>query len=269
MSIYLDESVQNYLDWLKDVKRAPYHTYRAYQIDLIQFLKYFLRIEKNNLPGKEDMEEYIGQIKDKYNYSTYRRKITALRNFITYLIESGINMPDPFVSISLPMPEINYNIPVTYEEVLSLNESMPENNAQEVRDKLIFALFAKCGLTIKQALRIKIKDINTASKQIILSKDQIAFLDDSITALIEKHFKHLKERDPLALDDYLLSNNSKLPLSTRTLNLIIDKVSKKMSFSTRLSPTILRRLFAKSLREKNISKDTKELILGKKCRLAS
>ncbi|MBI1859137.1 MAG: tyrosine-type recombinase/integrase [Candidatus Melainabacteria bacterium] len=269
MAIYLDETVHNYLTWLKDVKKAPYHTFRAYQIDLQQFLKHFLRIDRIELPGKEDLEEYIGIIKNKYNYSTYRRKITALRNFIAYIIDSGINIPDPFISISLPMPDIDYNIPATYDEILKLNESLPENDYQAIRDKLIFALFAKCGLTIKQALKIKIKDINLAANQIILSNEQLTFIDDSTKVLIEKYYSHLNEKNPLALDDYLLTNNIRLPLSTRTLNLIIDKISQKMNFKTRLSPTVLRRLFAKSLKDRNINKTTKEMILGKKCRLAS
>ena len=269
MTIYLDESIQNYLAWLKDVKKAPYHTYRAYQVDLIQFLKYFLRIERDTLPSKEEIEEYIATIKEKYNYATYRRKITALRNFITHLVESGINMPDPFISISLPMPEVNFNMPVQYLEVLELNESLPEHNYLETRDKLIFSLIAKSGLTIKQLLKLKIKDINTASNQIILSKNQLTFLDKATCELIQKYFSALSEKSPISLDNYLFTNEKNLPLSTRSINLIIDKAGKKMNFKSRLSPTILRRLFAKSLREKDFNKSTKELILGKKCRLAS
>ncbi len=42
-----------------------------------------------------------------------------------------------------------------------------------------------------------------------------------------------------------------------------------MDFKHRLSPTILRRLFAKSLADKNLNKATQELILGKKCTLVS
>lgn len=266
----LDELVQNYLEWLKNVKSAPYQTFRAYQVDLIQFLKYFLRIEKNDIPSKEEMEEYLATMKNKYNYSSYRRKITVLRNFTKYLIESGINVPDPFILITLPMPDVNYNLPVQYDDVLTLIDSLPEISLQKIRDKLIFSLITKSGLTIKQLLSLKIKDINLANSQIIVSRNQITFIDNKTAALLESYFSKVNEVSTITLEDYLISNiakGSKLPLSTRTINLVIDKTARDMGFKARLSPTILRRLFAKSLSEKNINKTTKELIFGKKSRL--
>lgn len=266
----LDELVQNYLEWLKNIKGAPYQTFRAYQVDLIQFLKYFLRIEKNEIPSKDDMEEYLFTMKNKYNYASYRRKVTVLRNFTKYLIDSGINVPDPFMSITLPMPEVDFNLPIKYEEVLVLIDSLPENNLIEIRDKLIFSLIAKSGLTIKQLLLLKVKDINLANNQIIISRNQLTFIDEKVVKLLENYFSKINERSIVSLDDYLISSedkSGKLPLSTRSINLIIDKTAVEMEFKSRLSPTILRRLFAKSLKEKNINKTTKELIFGKKCRL--
>ena len=268
MSVYLDETIQSYIAYLKEVKKAPYQTFRAYHVDLLQFLKYFLKNEKNEIPSKDEMEEYVSYIKGKYNYSTYRRKITTLRNFITYLIESGINVPDPLISISLPMPDIDFQIESKYEDLLNIINSLTENTFLEIRDKLIFSLIAKSGLTIKQLLSLRIKDINTASNQIIISKNQMTFIDNDTTVLLQKYFSELQKKSPISLDNYLLINKLNIPLSTRTINLIVDKISSKAGSTSRLSPTILRRLFAKSLNEKNINKATKELILGKKCRLA-
>ncbi len=268
--IALDEYVQNYLLWLKDIKKAPYHTLRAYQVDLIQFLKYFLRIDKNDFPSKNEMEEYLGEMKNKFNYASYRRKVTVLRNFTKYLIELGINVPDSLISIKLPMPEIDFNIPAKYEDVLALIDSLPENTENDIRDKIIFSLITKSGLTIKQLLSLKIKDINLASNQIIISRNHLTFLDGNTIKLLEKYFVELNKRAPLNLEDYLLANHiksSKIPLSTRTINLIVDKTAREKGFQSRLSPTILRRLFAKSLSEKNINKTTREMILGKTCRL--
>ena len=269
---HLDESVQNYLTWLKNIKKAPYHTYRAYQVDLLQFLKYFLRIEINEIPSKALIEDYLAEVKNKFNYASYRRKITVLRNFTKYLIDSGINVPDPFISITLPMPEVNFNLPVKYEDILNLIEKLPEITFNEVRDKIIFSLIAKSGLTIKQLLSLKVKDINLASNQIVLSRNHLTFVDSKTIILIEKYFSKIKESHALSLDDYLIANhlkNPQIPLSSRTINLIIDKTGKDMDFKFRLSPTILRRLFARSLSDKNVNKATQELILGKKCTLVS
>ncbi len=274
MTVFLDESVQNYISWLKDVKKSPYHTFRAYQVDLLHFLKYFLRLEINTIPSKEQMEEYIEEIKKKYNYASFRRKITVLRNFISYLVDSGINVPDPLISISLPMPGIDFNLSAKYEEVLDFINSMPESNFQEIRDKIIFSLIAKSGLTVKQVLSLKIKDINLANSQIIISKNQLTFIDKKTLTLTEKLIGRLNAESPITLDDFLISktlreNNTRIPLSTRTINLIIDRTARKMRFGSRLSPTVLRRLFAKSLTEKNINQSIKELIFGKKSRLVS
>ncbi len=268
--IALDEYVQNYLLWLKDIKKAPYHTLRAYQVDLIQFLKYFLRIDKNDFPSKNEMEEYLAEIKNKFNYASYRRKVTVLRNFTKYMIESGINVPDSLMTIRLPMPEIDFNIPAKYEDILALIDSLPENTENDIRDKIIFSLITKSGLTIKQLLSLKMKDINLASNQIIISRNHLTFLDGNTIKLLEKYLAELNKRAPINLEDYLLANHiksSKIPLSTRTINLVVDKTAREKGFQSRLSPTVLRRLFAKSLSEKNINKTTREMILGKKCRL--
>lgn len=266
----LDELVQNYLSFLKEIKKAPYHTFRAYQVDLIQFLKYFLRLEINEIPSPNQIEEYLSYLKTKYNYASYRRKVTVLRNFISYLVGSGITVPDPLISISLPMPDIDFSMPVSYEDVINFIDTLGENSWVEIRDKLVYSLIAKCGLTIKQLLSLKIKDINLANNQIILSKNQLAFLDNKTVALLENYFSKIKESLHISLEDYLIANHlksSKLPLSTRTINLIIDKTARDKGFQGHLSPTILRRLFAKSLNEKNVNKATREIILGKKCRL--
>lgn len=269
-TILLDELVQNYLEWLKNIKRSPYQTFRAYQVDLIHFLKYFLRAERNEIPSKEEIEEYLSIMQKKYNYASYRRKVTVLRNLTRYMIESGINVPDPFISISLPMPEVNFNLPIQYEEIMQLIDSLPEDSPQNLRDKIIFSLIGKSGLTVKQLLSLRIKDINLANNQIILRRNQLTFIDDKTIKIIESYFARISERTTLSLDDYLITNDSKskkLPLSSRSINLIIDKKSSESGFKARLSPTILRRLFAKSLNEKNIKKSAKELIFGRKSRL--
>ena len=98
----------------------------------------------------------------------------------------------------------------------------------------------------------------------------MTFLDTNTIKLLEKYFSQLNLRTPLSLDDYLLANHAKssqIPLSTRTINLIVDQTAREKGFQSRLSPTVLRRLFARSLSEKNINKTTREMILGKKCRL--
>lgn len=274
MTVLLDESVQNYIDWLKNIKKAPYHTFRAYQVDLLHCLKYFLSIDKNNIPSKEEMEEYLATIKNKYNYASYRRKITVLRNFTAHLVDSGIDVPDPFISISLPMPGIDFNIPVQYDEVIEFIESLPENDSSEIRDKIIFSLITKAGLTVKQITSLKVKDINMASNQVFLSKNQLTFIDSKTQNLIEKYISMQSSECPLTLEDFVISRvlksgKNRVPISTRSINLIIDKTSRKLKFRSRLSPTILRRLFAKSLTENNINKATKEMIFGKKCRLVS
>ena len=272
MSILLDESVHNYLSHLKDIKRAPYQTFRAYQVDLQHFLKFFLRNELNNIPSKEEFEEYLGLIKGKYNYASFRRKVTVLRNFISYLIESGVNVPDPLMTISLPMPDIDFNMSATYEEVIDFIESIPEDSFQDIRDKLIFSLITKSGLTVKQLLSLKLRDINLASNQIFLPKNQLTFIDENTSKLLEKYLSYQNYDLQLGIEDILISkvtndSSGRLPLSTRTINLIIDKTSKELNFKMRLSPTVLRRLFARNLKDKNINQLTKEMIFGKKCRL--
>ena len=271
MQVHLDEAIQNYTAWLKDIKKAPYHTLRAYQVDLIQFLKYFLILEINHFPGKNEMDEYLSNIKNKFNYASYRRKVTVLRNFTKYLIDCGINVPDSFISISLPLPEVDFNMPANFEDVILLLEKIIEDSEAETRDKLIFSLILKSGLTVKQLLSLKVQDINLAANQIILSRNQMTFIDETTSKLIEKYFSKLQQRAPLALDDYLFANHaksSKIPLSPRSINFIIDNIRRDYRFDSRLSPTILRRLFGKNLKDKNVNKAVKELILGKKCRLA-
>lgn len=275
MKILLDESVQNYISWLKDIKKAPYHTFRAYQVDLLHFLKYFLHIDKNDMPSKEEMEEYLATIKNKYNYASYRRKVTVLRNFITYLIDSGINVHDHLMLITLPMPAIDFNLPISYEEVIGLINYLPEESLIDLRDKIIYSLISKSGLTVKQLLGLKIKDINLANNQLIISSKQLTFIDKNTAGLIENYisrFNYENPETPVSLEDNLISRvlkdkSGKVPLSTRSINLIIDNIGKEKGFKTRLSPTVIRRLFAKSLSEKNINKSTKEMIFGKKCRL--
>ena len=77
---HLQPHIQNYLDYCQRQKRLDTKTLKAYQIDLTQFsAKISITSLSDITPAV--LEEFIGELHQKYRPKTVKRKIASLKAF--------------------------------------------------------------------------------------------------------------------------------------------------------------------------------------------
>jgi len=166
--------VDQFLLHLKAQRNFARNTIKAYQFDLGEFLVHAGE-NKAVSPAALDrllMRGYIAFISGrKVSRNTLLRKISAVRSFIHYLLETGQLETDPFDLITIPKKEKRLPRFLTEGEVGKLQDyNLPsEVDAKEnnyyfaLRDYALFELVYSSGLRRSEAAGLNIGDLDLFS----------------------------------------------------------------------------------------------------------
>ena len=155
--------LDNYLDYLKNVRQNSNNSIIIKKRYLINLLSYFYKNGLNELDNfsKTFVVDFINKTIDKGNISK-RRNFYVLRDFLNYLFIEDIILED----LSCYIPKIKKSrkrkLP-TYlktENIEQLLESIPKERKIDIRNYTIILIAARLGLRISNILNIKLKDID-------------------------------------------------------------------------------------------------------------
>ncbi len=155
--------LDNYLDYLKNVRQNSNNSIIIKKRYLINLLSYFYKNGLNELDNfsKTFVVDFINKTIDKGNISK-RRNFYVLRDFLNYLFIEDIILED----LSCYIPKIKESrkrkLP-TYlktENIEQLLESIPKERKIDIRNYTIILIAARLGLRISDILNIKLKDID-------------------------------------------------------------------------------------------------------------
>ena len=134
--------IKNYLEYCGKQKCLDEKTLKAYKIDLKQFSDYLCSSDITNV-STSILEDYIGELHNKYKPKTVKRKIASAKAFFHYLeIEELIEI-NPF-----------HKIQIKYKEPFILPKTIPINNIEQIiRFAYLQLTKAKTDYTKKVALR--------------------------------------------------------------------------------------------------------------------
>ena len=155
--------LDNYLDYLKNVRQNSNNSIIIKKRYLINLLSYFYKNGLNELDNfsKSFVVDFINKTIDKGNISK-RRNFYVLKDFLNYLFIEEIILED----LSCYIPKIKKSrkrkLP-TYlktENIEQLLESIPKERKIDIRNYTIILIAARLGLRISDILNIKLKDID-------------------------------------------------------------------------------------------------------------
>ena len=155
--------LDNYLDYLKNVRQNSNNSIIIKKRYLINLLSYFYKNGLNELDNfsKTFVVDFINKTIDKGNISK-RRNFYVLRDFLNYLFIEDIILED----LSCYIPKIKKSrkrkLP-TYlktKNIEQLLESIPKERKIDIRNYTIILIAARLGLRISDILNIKLKDID-------------------------------------------------------------------------------------------------------------
>ena len=159
------ELLENYINYLENVKNYSNHTCTAYKNDLEQYFDYLKNTQKN-LFDNEDFVDYLFSLE--LAKSTINRKLTSVNNFLLWSSKLDKYKGKTFrKSENLKTEKKLPNI-LTSNYINNLIDKLPTSTAKDVRNKAIIELLYSSGLRVSELVNLKINDVkNDGSLRVI------------------------------------------------------------------------------------------------------
>ena len=271
----LKKHIQRYLEYLEIEKGRSAKTVRNYHFYLERFgawanwpspanitkemvSKYRLYLNRE-LEGREDTN---------LKKSTQNYHLIALRNFLKYLARNDIR------SLSADKIELakqeSRKVDVLDEEELRRLFGVLEdaNGLIGKRDRAIVHTLFSTGLRVSELANLKIDQINLKKSDFTVkgkgSKHRIAFLSDNARTYLKEYLGARKDTSPHLFvgHDRAKSSREAMPISSRTVQRIIERFATEAGITKKITPHSLRHTFATDLLENGADIRSVQAMLG-------
>jgi len=269
--------VDQFLLHLKAQRNFARNTIKAYQFDLTEFVAY-AAANKAVSPKSLDrllMRGYIASISDrKVSRNTLLRKISAVRSFLHYLLETAQLETDPFDLITIPKKEKRLPRFLTEGEVGRLQDyNRPEEvDAREktyyfaLRDYALFELVYSSGLRRSEAAGMNIGDLDLYSGFARVmgkgSRERLIPVGEKALNAIREYLATRPK--PLAHGLPLFLNSKNTRLSGTGIALVFRKMAKRARFARPMNPHSVRHSFATHMLDHGCDLKSVQEMLGHK-----
>jgi len=269
--------VDQFLLHLKAQRNFARNTIKAYQFDLSEFNAY-AAASKAAAPKNLDrllMRGYISMLSGRnVSRNTLLRKISAVRSFVHYLLETGQLETDPFDLITIPKKEKRLPRFLTEGEVGRLQDhNRPEEvNAREknyyfaLRDYALFELVYSSGLRRSEAAGMNIGDLDLYSGFARVmgkgSRERLIPVGEKALNAIREYLETRPK--PLAHGLPLFLNHLNTRLTGAGIALIFRKMAKRARFARPMNPHAVRHSFATHLLDHGCDLKSVQEMLGHK-----
>ncbi len=272
MKFHLDnkKQIDEFLDYLRNIRKYSYHTIRSYEIDLKQFITYLYKFDKNTLIleiDKECVKEYLFSLHaKKMSDKSIARKVATLKSIFNYMSKN--NIIDQNVLSNIKIPKISKKLPhlLSKDEIDKLF-SIELTNNQILIEMCILELFYATGIRISELSKIKICNIDIKERLIRVlgkgNKERIVIISDSSSKILVKYMNAFCLSNQIYLFAPLINKN-KLSghISEKTIYNITKKHLKRISNDEKLSPHSIRHSFATHLLQSGADMMSVKELLG-------
>ena len=232
------ELLEDYINYLHNVKNYSDHTCTAYKNDLIQYFDY-LKNTKKDLFDNEDFVDYLFSLE--LAKSSINRKLTSVNNFLLWSSKLDKYKNKTFrKSENLKTEKKLPNI-LTSNYINNLIDKLPTSTAKDVRNKAIIELLYSSGLRVSELVNLKINDVkNDGSLRVIGKgrKERILPMTDQAYKIMSLWLKSNRK-------EFLKNNDNKfIFLGVRGQQITDREVRRVVKLITGTFPHNIRHTFA-------------------------
>lgn len=242
--------------YLEKIRGYSNHTINNYELDIIDYLNYCDNFSLSIYDITYfDVKKYLVKLYEKdYKGTSIGRKISSLRAFYSYLYDENKVDKNVFKYISVPKKEKRLPKYITNEEVDAIFKVPDITSPLGQRNRLILELLYGSGIRVSELCNIKVSDIDIDNKTIRIlgkgSKERIVFYGNTCKEILELYLTDgrnvlLSKKS----NNYLIIGAYKKdkPLTTRSVQLILNDIIEKASIKKKITPHTLRHTFATHL----------------------
>ena len=269
------QELDDFIFRISQQRRYSQYTVRNYRqaiVDWIVWLKQtgyangdFLRAEKRTARA------YVAELSSKYSHSTIHNRVSAIRSFYKFLIQTQLLDTDPFSLVKLPKLKKDLPIFLTESAMPSLLSAPRDAGEEEtispedaMRDALCIELLYGAGLRVSELCNMKWRDVDftTNTARILGKGSKVRFCPfgekaGEVFKQWRDEFAHSKDVDAHAIT---LKNGK--PIYPRLVQRMIKKYLIQSGLATNITPHKLRHSFATHLVNNGIDLRSLQEMLG-------
>lgn len=279
-----DETINQFLEYLKVIKNFSEHTLRNYAIDLNSFKAFIEKGSPNihNQPAhgitfdkieRRTIRNFLAHLNaTQQNKKTIVRRLSALRSFFKYAFENKIIPLNPAETLETPKTEKKIPNPLTYEHVVALFSIPDVNTLLGLRDRVIMELFYSSGLRVSELVGLNRSDFDAGSLLLKLrgkgKKERVVPITKNAAGWIMTYLEHPERYQEVdghraqADPEAIFLNKLGKRLSARSVDRNFEGYIKQSGLAGKATPHTLRHTIATHWLEKGMDLKTIQVLLG-------
>ncbi|MBR2674501.1 MAG: tyrosine-type recombinase/integrase [Mogibacterium sp.] len=244
--------MHDFIEYLKNEKGKAENTLIAYKRDLSAFEKYLGECGKSLDTCREsDAVSYVLELNNQNkSKATINRKVSALRNYYEYRIESGSSETNPFTKIKSVRGDRRQVDYLTVEEAAKLM-SLPGDDKKGIRDRALLEFMYGTGARVTEVVRLRFCDLNLRMNFVTLKdadeESRIVplgkYAAEALTQYVENDYEDICGREH-ENDDFVFVNFRGEALTRQGIWKILKDYGAMIDLEERMTPQILRDSFA-------------------------
>lgn len=188
--------------------------------------------------------------------STIARKLSVVRSFLRFCEENGLLEASPAAGVSSPKVPRRLPQVLTPEQAAQLLERMGGKGPLELRDRALFELIYSSGLRCREALDLKLNDVNMGSSEVRVRgkgrKERVVPVGDVALEALDRYLREGRSRLVRGVsgdvNQVFLSRTGR-PLSSSDVQRRLTRHLSAVEVPAGTSPHTLRHSFATHLLE--------------------
>ena len=158
-----EKILNEYLVYIKNVKNYSENTIKSYRSDIKHYFENSERIG--------EFSSYLKILnKDRYSKTSVNRKITSIRTFLYWAIDSDyLNQNEIKIVNNLKVEKKLPNV-LTSSYINKLLDGLPESTEKDLRDKAILEIMYSSGLRVSEVSNLTLNSINKNNSIKVLGK---------------------------------------------------------------------------------------------------
>ncbi len=264
----MEKQIRNFLDFLKNDKKASKNTLQSYERDIMQFYRY---TSENKIvytkATEETIKKYFKHLEEiGKKPSTISRNLATIRAFYQYLLKVRKIKKDPTEKVQAPKIEKRAPSILSAQEIELLLDQPKSVELKGIRDKAMLEFAYATGMRVTEIISLDVEDVNleegyvtckseTKQRNIPLGSLSLKALEDYI----------LNARPIIIKDDSvkaLFVNTNGKRLTRQGFWKIVKYYKEQAHITKDITPHVLRHSFATHLLQNGADLKAIQTMLG-------
>jgi integrase/recombinase XerD len=264
------ELVDGFEQELRAERNCSPNTIRAYRIDLEDFLRWCRRLDEDPLAvDHRGFRHYLADLDAaQYARRTVNRRLSTLRMFFGWLVQSGRLPQDPTAVVVSPHQPASLPHRIRPEDLDKLLTANDQSTVEGLRNQALLELMYATGARVGEVANLHVRDVDFPGRQVRLlgkgSKQRIVPLHplalESIIQYLSGSRPHLLKADKEETALFLSTRGN--PMSADALRKVFKECCVFAGIDTHYSPHDMRHTFATDLVENGADLRSVQELLG-------